>query len=147
MQLYVLSFFRDAGAGFPMGAILFLVCTGLYATVWEIGRKIRGTTEETEYNTYSKVWGPRTATAVVLVLCAGSIGCGVVATMDRVSPLWLLGAWGLPLAAMGRLAWATLTLWRDPSRAPAPGFKALSEGFALALLGAVLVLLVADAWV
>src|SRR5690606_33952005 len=103
MQFYCLSFFRDSGAGFPLGAVLFVVCTGLYATAWEFGRKIRGTAEETEYTTYSKIWGPYRPVILLMFLIYISLGCGLVATFGAVSPKWIQAFWILPVGVFFRI--------------------------------------------
>lgn len=67
---------------------------------WEVSRKIRATTQETEYVTYSKILGARPAAAVVLLLLTGSLGCfGWVLALDLEQGLtyspWIFAVLGL----------------------------------------------------
>lgn len=65
---YVLAAHQASGQPLTapqMWSILPLVAM---MTNWEFCRKIRAPKDETAYTTYSKIWGPRRATAVALVL-------------------------------------------------------------------------------
>jgi 4-hydroxybenzoate polyprenyltransferase len=47
---------------------LLILPIALIFTNWEVARKIRMPEQETEYTTYSKIWGPRTAATVSILL-------------------------------------------------------------------------------
>lgn len=48
--------------------VIYILPVAFIFTNWEIARKIRTPEGETEYTTYSKIWGPRTAIMISLVL-------------------------------------------------------------------------------
>lgn len=48
--------------------MMFILPVALIFTNWEIARKIRTPEGETEYTTYSKIWGPRSAISISLIL-------------------------------------------------------------------------------
>ncbi len=51
----------------------------LTVSAWEISRKVRATGKETEYITYSKLYGPRKATLLALSFLTISIACDCLA--------------------------------------------------------------------
>lgn len=48
--------------------VWFILPIALIFTNWEIARKIRTPEGETEYTTYSKIWGPRIAASISVIL-------------------------------------------------------------------------------
>lgn len=63
----------------------------LIFTNWEVERKIRAPEQETTYTTYSKIFGPRPAILIALVLQAIFITTTIVILGILQSPLWLRG--------------------------------------------------------
>lgn len=64
-------------------------------TNWEIVRKIRAPEQETAYTTYSKVWGPRVAVSVALVLQFIFTFCVFMIFKEFSSPMFLRITFGL----------------------------------------------------
>lgn len=70
LNLYIISFCCIKYNLKPFTFTSFLVLMTLYfpALIWEIARKIRAPKDETEYTTYSKLFGHKKATFFILVL-------------------------------------------------------------------------------
>ena len=70
LNLYVISFCCIKYSLQPFTLVSFLVLMTLYfpALIWEVSRKIRAPKDETEYTTYSKLFGYKKSTAFVLIL-------------------------------------------------------------------------------
>ena len=70
LNLYIISFCCIKYSLQPFTFTSFLVLMTLYfpALIWEIARKIRAPKDETEYTTYSKLFGHKKATLFILVL-------------------------------------------------------------------------------
>lgn len=70
LNLYIISFCCIKYNLKPFTFTSFLVLMTLYfpALIWEIARKIRAPKDETEYTTYSKLFGHKKATLFILVL-------------------------------------------------------------------------------
>lgn len=99
----------------PAGLFWFVVVSYFNGLVIEIGRKIRAPAdEEAGVNTYSALWGRRTAVCVWLAVMATTAACAVAATA-------VIG-FGVPTAAwLGfLLAVAVAVAWRF-LRSPGPG--------------------------
>ncbi|MCC7441121.1 MAG: hypothetical protein IT285_05795 [Bdellovibrionales bacterium] len=124
-QFYVLSFFWFPGqadapgaAGVPPGAVAYLAAVALGFTQWELGRKIRGTREETAYITYSKLYGPRPVTVVVRGLGILSQGLAFWSLGSAAwTPLVLL-PWLLPACLWAHLLLKCLPFLKKPLKAP-----------------------------
>ncbi|MGC6768132.1 prenyltransferase [Enterococcus sp. LJL51] len=73
----------------------FLVLLTLYfpALIWEISRKIRAPKDETEYVTYSRIFGYKKATRFVLILTAVDVVTNILLTyrLNRFAVLLILG--------------------------------------------------------
>lgn len=114
--LYAVSpfLFRE-GAGTALA--FFLAGNSAFAAAWEIARKIRNPAKETDYVTYSKLWGPRIPALITLV-------CLLVALVGFSAPLWLArgfvpSLWLLVGAGSFALVWNGWFLAR-PERARPP---------------------------
>lgn len=70
LNIYIISFTCIKYSLSPFTLTAFLVMMTLYfpALIWEISRKIRAPKDETEYTTYSKLFGYKKATRFVLIL-------------------------------------------------------------------------------
>lgn len=70
LNIYIISFTCIKYNLNPFTLTSFLVMMTLYfpALIWEISRKIRAPKDETEYTTYSKLFGYKKATRFVLIL-------------------------------------------------------------------------------
>ncbi len=70
INLYVISFTVIKYELSPISLTNFLVLFTLYfpALIWEVSRKIRAPKDETDYTTYSKLFGHKRATRFVLIL-------------------------------------------------------------------------------
>jgi 4-hydroxybenzoate polyprenyltransferase len=86
-----------AGSGWPPALGWFLAAAYANGVVFEIGRKVRAPEdEETGVETYTMLWGPRTAAAV---WSAAVIGAGICAAVA----LWRVAAPRVALLAVGFL--------------------------------------------
>jgi len=70
LNLYIISFCCIKYGLRPFTMVAFLVLMTLYfpALIWEVSRKIRAPKDETEYTTYSKLFGYKKSTIFVLIL-------------------------------------------------------------------------------
>ena len=70
LNLYIISFCCIKYDLYPFTLTSFLVLMTLYfpALIWEIARKIRAPKDETEYTTYSKLFGHKKSTIFILIL-------------------------------------------------------------------------------
>ena len=70
MNIYIISFACIKYDLYPFTLTTFLVALTLYfpALIWEISRKIRAPEDETEYTTYSKLFGYKKSTRFILIL-------------------------------------------------------------------------------
>lgn len=70
LNLYIISFCCIKYNLQPFTLTSFLVLMTLYfpALIWEIARKIRAPEDETEYTTYSKLFGHKKSTMFILIL-------------------------------------------------------------------------------
>lgn len=64
--VYIGETFRALNGIEGLSMYWIIVPIGLASTNWEFSRKLRSPEEETEYTTYSKIWGPRTAASVAI---------------------------------------------------------------------------------
>lgn len=94
MNIYIISFTCIKYHLHGITWINFLAAWTLYfpALIWEISRKIRAPQEETEYVTYSKLFGYKKATQFVLVLTLVDILTNIllVWNLNKISVLALL---------------------------------------------------------
>jgi 4-hydroxybenzoate polyprenyltransferase len=141
MNLYVITYTcikYDIGfVSFPNFLILFaLYFDGLY---WEIGRKIRAPKDETDYTTYSKLFGYKKCTQfVLLVVFVDFLFSGMLAY--ELFPLAIIGnavlfAW---------FAWKCLTFIKNPEKFRFGGLTEkyiyVSEAYIVLVLALYLVL-------
>ncbi len=70
MNIYIITFACTKYELSPFTVQAFLVAMTLYfpALIWEVSRKIRAPKDETEYTTYSKLFGYKKATRFVMIL-------------------------------------------------------------------------------
>ena len=82
-------------------------------TAWELSRKIRGTTEEDTYTTYSKIWGTKLASFLPFVFLAGSFFLTSYAACKMTDSPRVPLYWAVPgVAALAYLGIA-VSFWRD----------------------------------
>jgi len=100
---------------------------------YEVARKIRAPSEETPYDTYSKVWGPGTAVLVAGALQTWTLGAGLYMSWRLALPLLfpsaLLAAYGVLLFGYCRFL---LTLTPKCSR-----LDGYSQSYAMSILVAL----------
>ncbi len=113
MNIYIISF---TCIKYSLGAWTltnFLAAWTLYfpALIWEVSRKIRAPKDETEYVTYSKLFGYKKATMFVLVLTLVDIITNVllVWNLNKISVVALLinVAW---------MTWKFISFMKDPTQ-------------------------------
>lgn len=119
MNVYIISF---TCIKYGLGAFTltnFLAAWTLYfpALIWEISRKIRAPRDETEYVTYSKLFGYQKSTMFVLILTWVDILANVllVWNLNRISVAALL-------LNTGWMTWKFAQFMRDPT-----GFKIVDK--------------------
>ena len=135
-QLYVLSFFGNP-TQLPGQALQFVFGTGLCATAWELGRKMRGTKQETSYTTYTKIWGVRGASAVMGAVVTASLLLTYFPLSDVSGSDAARAAWLLPAAGWIAMMVQLVRFVRKPQKAPALLKTAEAYGL-LTLLGMML---------
>jgi 4-hydroxybenzoate polyprenyltransferase len=75
LQFYTLSFlFQSFDEPLNKQTLLITLAFGLTGTAWEISRKLRQPSEETEYTTYTKIWGKAFSTYFVMLTLYSSAG-------------------------------------------------------------------------
>lgn len=127
LNIYALSFVaRHTGwDALGLGHVAVVLAFWCPALAWEIARKIRAPAEETEYVTYSRLFGHRRATMLAFSVAALGTVLGVflsfVLTLSPVLPLVLLGL-------TGYVGWRMWTFVRTPTPHPA-GFRPELEIF------------------
>jgi 4-hydroxybenzoate polyprenyltransferase len=127
-----------AGEGPPEGLGWFVAVSYFNGVVIEIGRKVRGPSdEEVGVNTYSALWGPRTAVLVWLAAMTATAGLAVVAAVqiDFIVPVALV--LGILLLAAG---WTARQFLADPVTRRSKRIETVSGVWTLGLyliLGAV----------
>jgi 4-hydroxybenzoate polyprenyltransferase len=137
MNLYIISFacykFDIPMLTLPNAAIaLTLYFPGL---IWEISRKVRAPEDETEYVTYSKLFGVRRPVVFILVVMAFD----VITTSYLVYRLY---PWSITLviAAYLWLVWQAVLFIRQPGRWPlvqrVQWYEYVAEGTVVALIAA-----------
>lgn len=65
---YLLIACSEFDSTVDLSKVFYVLPICLIFTNWEISRKIRSPSEETGYTTYSKIWGPRVAVSLALIL-------------------------------------------------------------------------------
>ena len=70
MNIYIISFacIKYGLAPFTLTSVLVALTLYFPALIWEVSRKIRAPEEETDYTTYSKLFGYKKSTRFVLIL-------------------------------------------------------------------------------
>lgn len=116
-QIYVLSFYSLQQDILFSRAGLFLLSFAVTGTAWEISRKIRGTTEEDTYTTYSKIWGRSLPLILVFLLLVSSFCLSIAAFINQ-GPSWLPALWVVPGFIIISLVWKILSFWKDQRKAP-----------------------------
>lgn len=111
MNIYIISFVCMKYECPAFSWITVLAAWTLYfpALIWEIGRKIRAPHEETEYVTYSKLFGYKKATKFIMILTYADVLTNLilVINLNKVSMAALL----LNIAWM---TWKYVSFMRDP---------------------------------
>ncbi|WP_408097961.1 hypothetical protein ACJVC5_03285 [Peredibacter sp. HCB2-198] len=74
---------------------LYILPLCLIFTNWEVVRKIRAPEQETGYTTYSKIFGPRPAVLMALILQLIFNATVLTIFVKLGSPLWLIGSYSL----------------------------------------------------
>lgn len=139
-QAYVGSFFiqdLSSPSASPLSGptqlmFLFLLGEGMTATAWELGRKIRGTSQEDTYTTYTKIWGTRLPPVLVCAVQWTSLAL-IESTLPTSHHHWI---WALPKVAVVITTIQAVRFMRNP--VVAPPFKAYAEYYKLALVIALL---------
>lgn len=95
INLYIISFTCVKYKLYPFTYITFLVLWTLYfpSLIWEISRKIRAPREETEYVTYSKLFGYEKATRFVMILTLTDIITNIILVwnLNKISVVAFIG--------------------------------------------------------
>jgi hypothetical protein len=105
MSLYVVAvYLHERGVRVPpAGTAPLVVGFWMITASWEIARKVRHPTQETAYQTYSKVLGWRLAGILPALLAGGGVACLIVvartAGLSWTLPAVLAGGWALLLGA------------------------------------------------
>lgn len=101
MNIYIISFACIKYSLKPFTLSSFLVAMTLYfpALIWEISRKIRAPHEETEYTTYSKLFGYQKSTRFVMILT-------LVDIITNILLLWKISRIGVGVLVIN-VAWIT----------------------------------------
>lgn len=71
---YLLIACSEMAPEINLSKVLYVLPICLMFTNWEITRKIRSPKEETHYTTYSKIWGPRPATVIAIIIQLTFVG-------------------------------------------------------------------------
>lgn len=79
---------------------IYILPVCLIFTNWEVVRKIRAPEQETGYTTYSKIFGPRPAISIALVLQTIFNLTVFMIFKSLHTPLWLQGCYGVLQAAL-----------------------------------------------
>lgn len=93
------------------GVILSVIAFYLPGVIWEIGRKIRAPKDETAYTTYSKLWGYRRASIVIICL----VLIATLADVALISPLSAIAAW-IVVAVAALMLCLIASFIRTPTR-------------------------------
>ncbi|NLI58201.1 MAG: UbiA family prenyltransferase [Clostridium sp.] len=113
MNIYIISYTCIKYDLYPFTLTSFLVALTLYfpALIWEISRKIRAPKDETEYTTYSKLFGYRKATRFVLLLTLIDVVTNflLVYRLNRIAVLVLAinATW---------MTWKFISYMKDPTQ-------------------------------
>ncbi|KNY27875.1 UbiA family prenyltransferase [Pseudobacteroides cellulosolvens] len=113
MNIYIISFTCIKYNLYPFTLTSFLVAFTLYfpALIWEISRKIRAPKDETEYTTYSKLFGYKKSTRFVLILTLVDILTNflLVYRLNRIAigVLFINVAW---------MTWKFISFMKDPTQ-------------------------------
>ncbi len=86
------------GVGWDKADLILPLC--LLFTNWEFARKIRSPDEETDYTTYSKIFGPRIAVSVCLILQLFYTFTVFRIFSELDSPMFLRGVFGFLMTLM-----------------------------------------------
>lgn len=93
------------------GVMLSIIALYLPGLIWEIGRKIRAPKDETAYTTYSKLWGYRRASIVVMCL----VFIATFTNLALILPLNTIAAWVVIAVAVLTLCLIVLFI-KTPTR-------------------------------
>lgn len=113
MNIYIISFTVIKYGLVAFDLTNFLAAWTLYfpALIWEVSRKIRAPKDETEYVTYSKLFGYKKATMFVLILTLVDIVTNVLLVWNlsyiSVAALLLNVAW---------MTWKFISFMKDPTQ-------------------------------
>ncbi|MBE6854317.1 MAG: prenyltransferase [Ruminococcus sp.] len=113
MNIYIISFTCIKYHLNPLSLTTFLVAMTLYfpALIWEISRKIRAPKDETEYTTYSKLFGYQKSTRFVMIITLVDI----VTNLLLVWRLNRIGALVLTLN-VAWMTWMFVKFMKDPEQ-------------------------------
>jgi 4-hydroxybenzoate polyprenyltransferase len=118
ISAYIVTVFMvESGASRPPpGTVPLLLGFWTLTASWELARKVRHPSQETDYQTYSKLLGPRLAGLLPLVVAG--IGVVLLSLVARQAGLsWIVGA--ILVAGVVPLAFACLRFELAPSPAAA----------------------------
>lgn len=113
VNLYTVSFTCIKYGLQPFTWITFLTLWTLYfpSLIWEISRKIRAPEEETEYVTYSKLFGYKKVTRFVMIIT-------IVDIMTNIALIWNINRWFVAVFII-LVSWMTmefLNYMKTPTR-------------------------------
>lgn len=86
---YLMLGMVETHSGLTWSYSCYIFPLALIFTNWEISRKIRAPQDETTYTTYSKIWGPRRAALLALIIQIIYSFTTVLIFIKLQSPLWL----------------------------------------------------------
>ncbi|MBO4981460.1 MAG: UbiA family prenyltransferase [Lachnospiraceae bacterium] len=113
VNLYVISFTVIKYDLKPVSLITIMTLWTLYfpALIWEVSRKIRAPRDETDYTTYSKLFGYKKSTMFVMILTLVDIVTNMILVynLNKITILLfvLLVSW---------MVWKFLSFMKDPER-------------------------------
>lgn len=113
VNLYVISFTVIKYDLKPVSLITIMALWTLYfpALIWEVSRKIRAPRDETDYTTYSKLFGYKKSTMFVMILTLVDIVTNMILVynLNKITILLfvLLVSW---------MVWKFLSFMKDPER-------------------------------
>lgn len=113
MNVYIISFTCIKYSLNAWSLTTFLAAWTLYfpALIWEVSRKIRAPKDETEYVTYSKLFGYKKATMFVLILT-------IVDILTNVLLVWNLNKISVAALLLNTcwMTWKFISFMRDPTQ-------------------------------
>ncbi len=92
---YLLIACSEFDSRVDLSKVFYVLPICLIFTNWEISRKIRAPYEETGYTTYSKIWGPRVAISLALILQLAFTATVLIIFQHLLTKIWIQIAFAL----------------------------------------------------